>query len=83
MIMTVSINNFEVCKDSMLAPGQIASLVAEARRAVGYSVDDLAVTTGLVNDEIIGIENGTDLDPSKLKRVATALKLPFSGVQAA
>ncbi|TDK35053.1 XRE family transcriptional regulator [Rhizobium deserti] len=79
--MTVCINNFQAAENSALAASQVASLVAEARLALGYSVDDLAVTTGLINDEIIGIENGTDIDPGKLKRVAAVLKVPVSAVK--
>jgi transcriptional regulator with XRE-family HTH domain len=82
-IMTVCINNFQAAENSALAASQVASLFAEARLALGYSVDDLAVTTGLINDEIIGIENGTDIDPAKLKRVAAVLKVPVSAVKAA
>jgi transcriptional regulator with XRE-family HTH domain len=70
--------NFHASSDNTLAPSQVALLVAEARHAAGYSVEDLSVTTGLVNDEIVGIENGTDLDPGKLKRVAAALKVPVN-----
>lgn len=76
--MTVSMNNFHASSDSSLAPNQISTLISEARQAVGYSVEDLSVATGLVNDEIVGIENGTDLDPAKLKRVAAALKVPVA-----
>ncbi|RWX77060.1 XRE family transcriptional regulator [Neorhizobium lilium] len=74
--MTVSMKNFHASSENTLAPNQVAVLVAEARQAAGYSVEDLSVTTGLVNDEIVSIENGTDLDPGKLKRVAAALKVP-------
>jgi transcriptional regulator with XRE-family HTH domain len=80
--MTVSISNFHASNENMLATDQVASLVAQARLAAGYSVDDLAVTTGLVNDEIIEIENGSATDPAKLKRIAAALRLPASAFNA-
>jgi transcriptional regulator with XRE-family HTH domain len=76
--MTVSISNFHASLQNALAPEQVALLISEARQAAGYSVEDLSVTTGLVNDEIIDIENGTDLDPAKLKRIAAALKVPVA-----
>lgn len=76
--MTISINNISSANGTRFSPQHIATAVAEARNAVGYSVDDLAVTTGLISDEIQRIENGTDADPAKLKRIATALKVPVS-----
>lgn len=80
--MTVSINNFRASTEQVLAPDQVAGLIAQARQAAGYSIDDLAVTTGLVTDEIVGMENGTDFDPAKLKRIANALKMPMSVLEA-
>jgi transcriptional regulator with XRE-family HTH domain len=82
MIMNASINNFQASQANTLALTEVASLVSEARRAAGYSVDDLAVTTGLISDEIVGIENGTELDPAKLKRVTTALKVSIPALHA-
>ncbi|MBW6420788.1 helix-turn-helix domain-containing protein [Rhizobium sp. XQZ8] len=76
--MTISMNDFASANGAKLSPQPIAAAVSEARRAVGYSVEDLAVTTGLINDEILRIENGTDADPAKLKRIASALKVPVS-----
>jgi transcriptional regulator with XRE-family HTH domain len=76
--MTISINNFAAANGIKLSPQHIASAVTEARRAVGYSIEELAITTGLVGDEITRIENGSDADPAKLKRIAAALKVPVS-----
>ncbi|WP_105382033.1 helix-turn-helix domain-containing protein [Neorhizobium alkalisoli] len=76
--MTISINNFASANGTTLSPQHIASAVAEARRAMGYSIDELAVTTGLVSDEILRVENGMDADPAKLKRIAAALQVPVS-----
>ena len=76
--MTISVNNLASVDGAALSPHHIATAVAEARHAAGYTVEDLAVTTGLVNDEILRIENGTDADPAKLKRIAAALQVPFS-----
>lgn len=76
--MTISVNNFASANGAKLSLQNIASAVAEARRAVGYSIEELAITTGLVSDEIVRIENGTDADPAKLKRIAAALQVPVS-----
>ncbi len=76
--MSISISNFNSADGAKLSPQPIASAVSEARRAVGYSIEELAVTTGLVNDEILRIEEGRDADPVKLKRIAAALQVPLS-----
>ena len=76
--MTISISNLSTANGTTLSPQNLASAVTEARLALGYSIDDLAITTGLVGDEIVRIENGTDADPAKLKRIAAALKVPVS-----
>ncbi len=68
--MTISQTNFDASKSV-----SIASTVAEARRAAGYSLEDLAITCGLTVEELTAIETGADLDPSRLQRVAAALKL--------
>ncbi|WFU49169.1 helix-turn-helix domain-containing protein [Sinorhizobium terangae] len=56
----------------------IGDAVRRAREAVGYSVDDLAVTCGLTGAEITRIEIGADVDPDKLRRIAAALRVPTS-----
>ncbi|OHV78768.1 helix-turn-helix transcriptional regulator [Ensifer sp. LCM 4579] len=62
----------------ILLASDIAARVRAAREAVGYSIEDLAVTCGLTSVEISDIESGGDSDPAKLKRVATALQVPIS-----
>jgi ribosome-binding protein aMBF1 (putative translation factor) len=76
--MTVSISNIKACAGNEVVAGQIARAVVEARLAAGYSIDDLAVTTGLVHAEITRVEDGSDADPAKVKRIAAALKMPPS-----
>jgi DNA-binding XRE family transcriptional regulator len=52
------------------------------RESIHYSVEDLAVACGLTRSEIDDIENGTLTDDAKLRRIASALRLPediFSG----
>ena len=78
--MTVSISNIKASQSGAVLSGQVARAVAEARLAAGYSIDDLSLTTGLVHEEIVGVENGLNSDPAKLKRIAVALKLPPSAL---
>jgi transcriptional regulator with XRE-family HTH domain len=68
--MTISQTQFDTTKSV-----SIASTIAEARRSAGYSLDDLAITCGLTVRELEAIETAADLDPSRLQRVAAALKL--------
>ncbi|MCY1667902.1 helix-turn-helix domain-containing protein [Rhizobium sp. SL86] len=68
--MTISQTQFDTTKSV-----SIASTIAEARRAAGYSLEDLAIACGLTVGELGAIESGADLDPSRLQRVAAALKL--------
>jgi len=78
--MTVSINNIKASQSGAVLSGHVARAVAEARVAAGYSIDDLSLTTGLVHEEIVGVEEGLNADPAKLKRIAVALKLPPSAL---
>lgn len=78
--MTVSISNITASGNTAALAGHVARAVAEARLAAGYSIDDLALTTGLIHDEIVHIEDGSDSDPSKVKRIAAALKIPSSAL---
>lgn len=52
-----------------------ANIVKTARKARGYSIEDLSVTCGLTINEITRIEGGDDADPIKLRRIASALQL--------
>ncbi|MFI0848537.1 helix-turn-helix transcriptional regulator [Mesorhizobium sp. IMUNJ 23232] len=52
------------------------NIVRAIRESVGYSVEELALTCGLANAEILAMEAGTDADPGKLRRIAHALGLP-------
>lgn len=76
--MTVSINNLDASTASASAHVDIGDAVRRSRQAVGYSVDDLALTCGLTDAEIANIELGTDADPGKLRRIAAALQLPVA-----
>nr|WP_085033081.1 helix-turn-helix transcriptional regulator [Ensifer aridi] len=63
---------------SLMAKDDIAARVKSAREAIGYSIDELAVTCGLTHVEIADVESGTDIDSAKLKRIARALQMPVS-----
>jgi transcriptional regulator with XRE-family HTH domain len=56
----------------------IGRKVRAARSAVGYSIEQMAVTCGLSHHEIVAIEDGADADIGRLKRAATALKLDIA-----
>lgn len=46
------------------------------RETRGYSVEELSLTCGLAVNEIEDIESGRVTDPSKLRRIVSALHLP-------
>jgi transcriptional regulator with XRE-family HTH domain len=76
--MSISVNNIDQSSTTAVSAVNVASAVRRAREAVGYSIEDLAVTCGLANGEISEIENGDNADPAKLKRIAAALQVPLS-----
>ena len=76
--MSISPSNIGDNKAAPMLDGDIAARVKAAREAVGYSIEDLAVTCGLANVEISEIESGRDFSPAKLKRIAGALQVPVS-----
>lgn len=57
-----------------------ASKIAAARSNYGYTVDQLAITCGLTAQEISALEDGSDINPSHIQRVAAALQIPLSTV---
>lgn len=74
--MSISMNNFETATEKTISHQEAASAVAQAREAVGYTVEQLAVTTGLTAEELAAIEGGEGIDAAKLQRIASALGLP-------
>jgi transcriptional regulator with XRE-family HTH domain len=56
--------------------GQDYSALKAMRETRGYSLEELSLTCGLSVDEIEDIENGRAADPAKLRRIASALRLP-------
>ena len=59
-----------------LAVAAGTNAVTAVREAMGYSIDDLAVTCGLAIEEILELENSNTTDVAKLRRIATAFGLP-------
>ncbi|ASR10633.1 transcriptional regulator (plasmid) [Rhizobium leguminosarum bv. viciae] len=55
------------------AAPSVGALFAEARAARGYSLDDVAETTGLTVAEVTALENDVDYDVSRIRRTAAAL----------
>ena len=80
--MSISIKDLDQSQATAVSGHDVGPAIRRAREAVGYSIDDLAVTCGLVSSEISDIENGGSLDPIKLKRIAAALQMPLSAVLA-
>lgn len=71
--MSNSVHEINSAASDSLA--DIGTRIRTTRGSFGYSVDDLAETVGLTVDEIAAIEAGTDADPTKIKRIASALKI--------
>lgn len=72
--MTISYMNIE---DSNV-PGRkpnVGVAARAARVAAGYSLDELALTSGLTAAEIAAIESGHSTDIRHVKRIAVALQL--------
>ncbi len=53
-----------------------ANPIAAIREATGYTLEQLAVTSGLAITELAELEAGANADPAKLARLASALGLP-------
>lgn len=52
------------------------SALKAMRQTRGYSLEELSFACGLATDELAALESGTDADPAKLRRIASALQLP-------
>jgi transcriptional regulator with XRE-family HTH domain len=51
----------------------ISQALVSARRAAGYSLEQVAVTSGLTEFEIAQVEDGRDVDERLITRIAKAL----------
>lgn len=73
--MTISVSQPH-SSDRTDAP--FAAKIAAARGECGYTVEQLAITCGLTTEEIVALEDGTDINPSHIQRVAAALQIPLA-----
>ncbi|NLR97041.1 helix-turn-helix transcriptional regulator [Rhizobium sp. P38BS-XIX] len=55
------------------AGDQIGLRLRDARASKGYSLEDLAIATGLTEAEITAVENGTSTDVHHVERIEHAL----------
>ncbi|WP_160009858.1 helix-turn-helix domain-containing protein [Rhizobium sp. 18055] len=78
--MSISLSNLDRSTAQAIPSVNVAAVIKTAREAIGYSVDDLAVTCGLLVVEIQEVESGEDTDSAKLKRIAAALQLPLASL---
>lgn len=78
--MSIALNTIDGLGLGAISGTTVASRVKAYRESAGYSIEDLAVTCGLANSEISAIEDGTDADPAKLRRIAAALQVPVSAL---
>lgn len=69
-------NSHSITEEAVPTTPKWANIVRSAREARGYSLEDLAVTSGLTMSEIAEIENGNATDFAMLRRIVHALQLP-------
>ncbi|MCO5965856.1 MULTISPECIES: helix-turn-helix domain-containing protein [Sinorhizobium] len=74
MTNLINVDAFDTCRGQV----DIGDTVRRFREAVGYSIEDLALTCGLTCAEITRIEQGADVEPGRLRRIAAALRVPSS-----
>jgi len=73
--MSISMSNFEPAVKNNISASKAAAAITEARQAIGYTLEQVAVTTGLTVDEITAIENGEGIGHGQLQRIASAFGL--------
>jgi transcriptional regulator with XRE-family HTH domain len=78
--MNVSLDQLDSSNTIVFDSASVSERVRLGRRAAGYSLDDLAVTCGLTVDEITRIEDGSEIDLQRLKRIAPALQLSLDSL---
>lgn len=77
MQMTISVSQPDSDQET---DAPFARKVLTARNLAGYTVEQLAITCGLTTSEIRALEDGTDSDPLRIRRVAAALHIPVETV---
>lgn len=71
--MTISVRKPDT---SLKTDNFFADLFTSARKAAGYSLEQVAITTGLTTAEISAIEDGREAEDTKVQRLAVALRIP-------
>lgn len=78
--MNIALNHSDQPQIQITDILNVGNRVKQTRLAVGYSLDDLAVTCGLTSDEITRIEDGVEIDIQHLRRIAPALQTTVSSL---
>jgi transcriptional regulator with XRE-family HTH domain len=58
------------------AGAMVSNALKAMRQTRGYSLEELSFACGLATHELAALESGMDVDPAKLRRIASALQLP-------
>ncbi|WP_395515588.1 helix-turn-helix domain-containing protein [Pseudorhizobium flavum] len=74
--MSISMSNFAPAVKTGISADRISAILSEARQERSYTLEQLAVTTGLTVDELKAVEDGGVTDPALVQRIASALGLP-------
>ncbi|WP_152341003.1 helix-turn-helix domain-containing protein [Pseudorhizobium flavum] len=74
--MSISMSNFDTAVKTGISADRVSAILTEARQERSYTLDQLAVTTGLTVDELKAVEDGGVTDPALVQRIASALGLP-------
>ncbi|CAD7041690.1 transcriptional regulator [Pseudorhizobium halotolerans] len=74
--MSISMSNFDTAVKTGISADRVSALLTEARQERSYTLEQLAVTTGLTVDELKAVEDGGVTDPALVQRIASALGLP-------
>ncbi|MBL0371621.1 helix-turn-helix transcriptional regulator [Rhizobium sp. KVB221] len=78
--MAISVNRLDQYDQGVNDVSFVGSKIRAIRESIGYSVEDLAVTCGLANTEIAGIEAGEVAEPGQLERIAIAMQIPVESL---
>lgn len=76
--MTLSIRELSGSTIETADVACIGHILKTARENVGYSIDDLAETSGLTAIEIEKVENNEDHDEARIRRMAAALRFDLN-----
>jgi transcriptional regulator with XRE-family HTH domain len=71
--MTISVRRPE---NGQKTDNYFAEIITSARKTAGYTLEQVAITSGLTAAEISAIESGKDIEDGKIRRLALALKIP-------